>query len=292
MPRWLIFSLLTMLLWGGWGVVSKPLSTALSPWQVQMFSTLGLLPVLALLARSKNLRTGADPQRGFWLAFASGVVGSLGNVAYYGAFAAGAKAAAVTPLTALYPIVTIGLALVFLRERLSAIQAVGVLTSLAALYIFNVGSDARWLTPWLPLVLIPILLWGVCALFQKVATTWASIELVTAAFLLGEFPVALTTPFFQPPDFHLSGATWGLLFLLGLLFGLGNLTLIFAYGTGGKASIVTPMASLYSLVTIPCAIWLLNERVGVREAVGITLALMAVVALGWEKVADTSKPEN
>ena len=58
-----------------------------------------------------------DPRRGFWLAFASGVVGSLGNVAYYGAFAAGAKAAAVTPLTALYPIVTIGLALAFLHER-------------------------------------------------------------------------------------------------------------------------------------------------------------------------------
>jgi drug/metabolite transporter (DMT)-like permease len=142
------------------------------------------------------------------------------------------------------------------------------------------------------LALIPILLWGVCALFQKVATTLASIELVTAAFLLGEFPVALATPLFQPPDFHLPGATWGLLFLLGLLFGLGNLTLIYAYGTGGKASIVTPMASLYSLVTIPFAIWLLNERIGVREAVGIALALVAVVALGWEKTSENKNQNN
>jgi transporter family protein len=290
MPRWFIFSLLTMLLWGGWGVVSKPLSTVLSPWQVQTLSTVGLLPVLALLARSKNLRGGENPRRGFWLAFASGVVGSLGNIAYYGTFAAGAKAAAVTPLTALYPIVTIGLALIFLRERLNVIQAAGVLMSLAALYAFNVGGDAGWLTPWLPLALIPILLWGVCALFQKVATASASIELVTAAFLVGEFPVALVTPLFQPPSFDLPGATWCLLFLLGLFFGLGNLTLIFAYGTGGKASIVTPMASLYSLVTIPFAIWLLKERIGAREAVGITLALAAVVALGWERPRDTSVP--
>jgi bacterial/archaeal transporter family protein len=292
MPRWLIFSLLTMLLWGVWGVVSKPLSTALSPWQVQTLSTLGLLPVLALLARSKNLRVGPDPRPGFWLAFASGVVGSLGNVAYYATFAAGAKAAAVTPLTALYPIVTIGLALVFLHERLNSIQAMGVLSSLAALYAFNVGGDAGWLTPWLPLALIPIFLWGVCALLQKVATTRASIELVTAAFLLGEFPVALATPLFQPPNFHLPYATWGLLFLLGLFFGLGNLTLIFAYGTGGKASIVTPMASLYSLVTVPFAIWLLNERIGVREAVGVVLALVAVVALGWEQAPDALNPEK
>ena len=25
MPRWLIYAVLTMLLWGAWGVVSKPL---------------------------------------------------------------------------------------------------------------------------------------------------------------------------------------------------------------------------------------------------------------------------
>ena len=288
MLRWFLFSLLTMLLWGGWGVVSKPLSSTLSPWQVQTLSSLGLLPVLALLAGSGKLRAGADPRRGFWLAFASGVVGSLGNVAYYGALAAGGKAAAVTPLTALYPIVTIVLALVFLRERLNAIQAAGALMSLASLYAFNVGGDAGWLTPWLPLALVPILLWGLSALFQKVATTRASMEAVTAAFLLGEFPVALVTPLFQPTDFNLPGTTWGLLLLLGLLFGLGNLTLIFAYGSGGKASIVTPMASLYPLVTIPCAIGWLGERIGIREAIGIALALVAVVALGWEKRRDTA----
>ena len=31
MPRWFFYSLVTMLLWGGWGVVAKPLSLALSP---------------------------------------------------------------------------------------------------------------------------------------------------------------------------------------------------------------------------------------------------------------------
>src|SRR5436309_9530242 len=83
MPRWLIYTLLTMLLWGGWGVVSKPLSTgvswgqgqtvstdqggggtppyraALSCWEVQSLSMLGLLPVIAVVGRSKNLRSGA-----------------------------------------------------------------------------------------------------------------------------------------------------------------------------------------------------------------------------------------
>src|SRR5215468_1430621 len=81
--RWLTYTVLTMLLWGGWGVVSKPLSDRLSPWQVQALSALGLLPVIGWLGCSKNLRTGARSIKGFWLAFGSGVIGSLGNVAYY-----------------------------------------------------------------------------------------------------------------------------------------------------------------------------------------------------------------
>jgi hypothetical protein len=60
LPRWLFYSLVTMLLWGGWGVVSKPLATTLSPWQVQCLSSLGLLPVLIVLAarQFRDLRFG------------------------------------------------------------------------------------------------------------------------------------------------------------------------------------------------------------------------------------------
>jgi drug/metabolite transporter (DMT)-like permease len=74
-----------------------------------------------------------------------------------------------------------------------------------------------------------------------------------------------------------------LLLALGLFYGLGNLTLMAAYGRGGRAAIVTPLASLYSLVTIPLAVWLLKEKVGGREASGIALALAAIVALSWER---------
>lgn len=282
MPRWLLHTLLTMLLWGGWGVVSKPLSNGLSAWQVQSLSTLGLLPVILVLARSPQLRVGANLRRGFAQAFGAGVVCSLGNVAYYQALAAGGKAAAVTPITALYPLVTIALAMLFLRERLNGVQLLGVAVSPAALYLFNVGGDTGWLTPWLAVALIPIALWGVGALLQKVATAHISAELATLAFLLGFVPVALLTPLCTQFQWTLPTATWWLLALLGLLFGLGNLTVIFAYGSGGRAAVVTPMASLYSLVTIPLAIVLLHERLGAREGVGIALALAAIVALSHE----------
>jgi len=292
MPRWLTYTVLTMLLWGGWGVVSKPLADKLSPWQVQTLSAVGLVPVICLLVFSKNFRGGPNAQRGFWLAFASGAIASLGNVAYYQALAAGGKAADVTPLTALYPLVTVVLAVLFLRERLNGVQGVGIALSLAAMYFFNVGADSAWLTPWLLVTLIPIGLWGVGALLQKCAASQASSERATAAFLLGGLPLSLLFPLFVPMAWKLPPATYGLALAVGLLFGLGNLTLIFAYGLGGKASVVTPMAGLYSLVTIPLAVLFLGEKVGGREGLAIALALGAAIALSRENAAPPSGPSQ
>ena len=292
MPRWFLYSLVTMLIWGGWGVVSKPLSAELSPWQVQCLSTLGLLPVLILAGRKQfqisNIKdqisgqSGSNLRRGLGQAFVAGIISSAGNVACYEALAVGGKAAAVIPLTSLYPLVTIILAMVLLRERLNRVQWAGIGISFAALCFFSVEKGSAWISPWLAAALIPIALWGVSGFLQKLATDHASSELVTFAFLLGFVPAAVLIPVFQPFEWQLSGVTWLMLFLLGLFYGLGNLTLIIAYGTGGRASVVTLMTSLYSLITIPLAMLLLHEQLSDRQRIGIVLALAAVVALGRE----------
>ena len=289
MQRWFLFTAATMLLWGGWGLVSKPVSGVLSSWQVQVVSAAGILPVIAGLLFSKTRKGGTRPRRSFWLAFISGAVASLGNVAYYEALAMGGKAAAVTPLTALYPVVTIGLALLLLRERLNWVQGGGIGLSLAAICCFNVAAGTNWFTSWVGFALIPIALWGGAALLQKLATSTGSAELVTLGFLVGDLPLSLVAPWFVKMSWGFSPGIWGLSILLGLLFGLGNLTLIAAYGTGGKASIVTPMASLYSVVTIPLSVLILGERVGGRELVGIILALLAVGGLVYESPTQSNR---
>ncbi len=282
MPRWLLYTLATMLLWGGWGVLLKPLSSSLSTWQVQMYSIAGTLPVLAFLAFSRRLRGGPSPRRGFVEAFIGGVIGSAGNIGCCEALAVGGKAATVIPLTALYPLVTIVLGLVVLRERLSAIQAAGIAASVAATACFNSPGDGPWISPWLLVALVAIVLWGVSGLIQKLATLHASSELSTLAFMAGFIPLSIIIPFVEPPVTGLSGGTWLILFLYGFLFALGNLTVIFAYGSGGKAAIVTPLAGSYSLVTVPLAVAFLGERVTGREWAGIVLALLAVAMLGRE----------
>ena len=55
-----------------------------------------------------------------------------------------------------------------------------------------------------------------------------------------------------------------------------------AFANNGKASIITPLAGLYPIVSIPIAIVLLHERISWREGVGILLALVSIAALSYE----------
>src|SRR5439155_6549547 len=93
----------------------------------------------------------------------------------------------------------------------------------------------------------------------------------------------------QPLNWHLSLRTWFWTVLAGALNALGALASFLAYRTGGKASVVTPLAALYPIVTVALAVPLFKERVSAREAIGIALALAAAVALSYE---GKPKPEE
>jgi uncharacterized membrane protein len=283
MPKWLLYAVLTLLLWGGWGVLGKVVGDALTPAESQAFSTFGLLPLIAVLGLRKPAACSPRMTRGLAFGFLSGLLAGAGNIAYYHALSLGGAASTVTPLTALYPVVTIVLAVLFLREKISRIQLLGIGVALASIYLFNpLASGEGVKSLWLAYTLVPIAFWGVSAFVQKLSTNDVSSELSTVAFWVAFLPIAGVIFLTQPVHWNLPALTWVWVLLLGVLFGLGNLTLLAAYGSGGKASVVTPLAGLYSMVTIPLAILLLGERIGIRDGAGIVLALGAVVALSRE----------
>jgi transporter family protein len=80
---------------------------------------------------------------------AGGAVSCIGNVFYYDILSRGGKAAMIVPLTALYPLTTVLLAMLLLKERLNRIQLSGVLISLLAIYLFNVQREEGFLSRWL-----------------------------------------------------------------------------------------------------------------------------------------------
>lgn len=283
MPRWLLWTAAAVLSWGVWAVLGKFVDEkTLSPAQTQGLSTVGLLPVVLLLGLSKNLTVRPGGRRGVGVALAAGAVSCLGNVPYFDLLARGGPAAEVVPLAALYPVVTIALAGVFLRERVNAVQAAGLALSLAAIYLFNVAGEGGLAPGWLAYAFLPMALWGLAGFLSKVATADLSGELAALLVLVGFLVVNVGLLAAEPWPTEMAARTWVLVAALGFFLAFGNYAVVVAYGSGGKATVITPLAGLYPVVSVPLAVLVLGEQVGPRGWAGIGCAVVAVAALSWE----------
>ena len=283
MPRWLRWSLLALFSWGIWAIMAKLIGESLSGAHNQALSTLGILPVMLAMILKKHHSAPGHRRRGILLALIAGAISCLGNVVYYDALSRGGKAAMIVPLTALYPLATILLALLLLKEQFNRIQLVGVLVSLVAIYFFNVpGEDGGFFSPWLLLALVPITFWGASGFLQKLSTNHISGELSTLYFLAAFIPFAVFFLVQTPLPAVITTKTWLLVVTQGFFLALGNFAVLAAFADNGRASVITPLAALYPLVSVPLAIGFLGEHIAPREAIGIVLALISVVALSHE----------
>jgi drug/metabolite transporter (DMT)-like permease len=247
-----------------------------------VLSTVGLLPLVAALALTKESPAIGNRRRGIVLAFGSGLVSCLGNIPFYAALAGDSKAVTVVPLSSLYPLVTVLLAVVLLKERLNRIQVCGVVLSLAAIYLLNLPDEQGSFSPRELLALASIFLWGVAGLLQKMATNEISGTLSAMWFLVAFAVVAGCMLIYEPLPAELSAETWLLVAGLGFALALGNCTILLAFAAGGKASIIMPLTGLYPLVSILFAILRYGETMDWRETAGATLALAGVVTLSYE----------
>ncbi len=283
MPHWLRWSLLALLAWGVWAIMAKLIGEALSGAHNQALSTLGIVPVMLAMACTKHTSAPGNRRRGILLALAAGAISCLGNVVYYDALSRGGKAAMIVPLTALYPLATIFLALLLLKEQLNRVQLLGVLVSLVAIYFFNVPAEkGGFFSPWLLLAFVPIGLWGTAGFLQKLSTNHISGELSTLYFLGAFIPFGVFFLVQQPLPAVITARTWLLVIGQGFFLALGNFAVLAAFAGHGRASVITPLTALYPLVSLPIAIGVLGEHIAPREAIGIVLALVSVVALSHE----------
>lgn len=140
LPAWLIWSLLTIGLWGTWGLVSKIASAGVDAYINQLLYTVGLIPLMVFVAfkvhREASEKTTNRGSGAFW-AFLTGILGGVGNLAFFQALVKGGKASVVAPVTALFPMVTVVLALMFLGEKLGRTQWLGLALALAAIYMLS-----------------------------------------------------------------------------------------------------------------------------------------------------------
>lgn len=296
-PVWIVWALVADLLWGIWAVLSKFTEAQyngipLDGLQCQALSTLGALPVILGLACVRGPSDPGNKRRGIAWSFVGGIISCLGNVFFFHALQRG-PAAIVVPLTAMYPLVTVLLAITLLRDRLNFWQGLGIACSLGAIYLFNAmgTTDANRVHTWLPAAGLAAILFGLAGLLQKIATNDISGQRSAAWFLWGFFPVAPLLLFLSPLPAHIGSWNWLLTFLIGFTLAAGNLAILLAFASGGKASIITPLAGLYPIVSVPITVFVLKEPINGRIWSAIIISLVAVVLLAYERSPEEKEKE-
>jgi bacterial/archaeal transporter family protein len=133
--RWLGYSLACVLCWGGWAMLSKLGSREIPPETMQFLFTLGTVPVCIALLIARGFKLEKSP-KGITYGVLNGVLSGVGGLALFAAYHTGGNTSLITTATALYPMVTVALAVLILRERFRPIQALGLVFAAIAIVIF------------------------------------------------------------------------------------------------------------------------------------------------------------
>ncbi|MCL5405294.1 MAG: EamA family transporter [Deltaproteobacteria bacterium] len=137
MQQWLLYSILALLTWGVWGFLPKVALGFLEPGTAFVFEALGGASTGLLFMLILRPRLAGAPIMGIIPAFFTGVLGYLGLIFFMYAVRQADKISIVAPLTALYPIVTIALALIFLEEKINMVQFVGIVLALISIFLIS-----------------------------------------------------------------------------------------------------------------------------------------------------------
>jgi bacterial/archaeal transporter family protein len=133
---WFWYSVLAVLAWGAWAVLSKVASSEIPAESLQFLFTVGTLPVAVALLVARRFKVEPSP-RGISFSVANGVVSAIGILALFAAFRSGGNTGVITVTTSLYPMITVALALLILQERLTRVQTLGLFLAAAAIVMFS-----------------------------------------------------------------------------------------------------------------------------------------------------------
>ena len=128
--NWWALAGISIVAWGTVGYLQKISASLLHPSALLFWVVVGLLfgsvALLAWLPATRPTLSGAVVVLGI----GSGLTNAVGSWCLFRALDRGAPASLAVPLTALYPLVTIAMALVFLHEAMSVRQVVGALLAI------------------------------------------------------------------------------------------------------------------------------------------------------------------
>ena len=133
--RWQFYASLALVVWGLWGYLPKRALVTLDPRSVLVLEGLGGVVVALALLLASGGRVSVD-RAGLLAAVATGVCG-LGGAYFFLLALQRGKASVIVPFTSLYPLVTLALSVLLLRERPSPANLLGIAFAIAAVILLS-----------------------------------------------------------------------------------------------------------------------------------------------------------
>jgi uncharacterized membrane protein len=279
--RWLLYAFVTTLFWGVWGAFIElpekagfPATLGYVVWSVTM------IPCALVALHIIEWEPETD-RRSILLGMLVGLLGAGGQLILFEALRDG-PAYMVFPLISLFPVLTIVLSVIFLKEKTNKRHWTGIVLALiAAVFLadpkFN-GSAHQG--EWLLLAVIVFLMWGLQAYIMKFSNNTMKAESIflymcISALLLA--PVAVyMTDFSKPINWGFKGP-W-LAAGIQLLNSIGALTLVYALRYG-NAIFVVPLTGLSPVITIVLSLIIYAVMPGTILLIGLILAVGAIFLL-------------
>ncbi len=279
---WLVYALITTIFWGIWGAfIEIPEKAGFPATLGYVVWSLTMIPC-ALFALYKLKWKVEKDLRSIFLGSMVGLLGAGGQLILFQALRMG-PAYIVFPIISLFPMVTIFLSLIFLKERAGKRQWAGIVLALAAIFLLSYqppsANDARGFT-WLFLAIAVFIMWGIQAYVMKFANNTMKAEsiffyMAASAILLSPFAVFMTD-FTHAINWSFRGP-W-LAAIVQSLNAIGALTLVYAVRYG-KAIIVVPMTGLSPVITVILSLIIYSVIPGAVLTSGLMVATIAIVLL-------------
>jgi transporter family protein len=292
MMSWVFFAILTVLLTGIAGVISKYALRSATTSTLVMSSFIVIMPVSITLLLYYVLANGLGGVEPMYIALGllSAFFANLGFFLYFDSLERG-PLLIVGPITSAYPAIIVVVALLVFNETLNPLQAIGVTLTMAAvitlLYLHG-ASMGRMKCPRsaLALAILAVISWGVWGILLKAALTGLDVILYLGLPALVMPPLTLGYLKLRNPGKTLRKTLKIPSYSLPMIFavisveleqmGFYNETL--AVSTG-PASLVFPVIAAYPVVTIVIAYAFLKERISLREALLIFAVVTGIILL-------------
>ncbi|MEJ7826757.1 MAG: DMT family transporter [Segetibacter sp.] len=250
---WLLYTFITTIFWGVWGAFIEipekagfPATLGYSVWALTMIPC--AIAALAIIKWKLEY-----DRKSIFLGCIVGFLGAGGQLILFEALRDG-PAYVVFPVISLFPVVTIFLSSLFLKETTNRRHKIGIAIALIAILLLSYQQKHDVNVKgylWLVLSIIVFFMWGVQAFAMKFSNNTMKAEsiffymMLTGVLLI---PVALLmTDFSKEINWGFKGPY--LAAIIQVFNSIGALTLVYAL-RDGKAIIVVPMTSLAPVITI------------------------------------------